>query len=560
MINIEEKITKKVPGETSLFITFNYKKEYVDIIKALPGSNYSKKDKTWEVPLTYLSNLIDKLTIYDTIDLKLLEDEKEREPIKYNIDTTSYKIEPFPHQLDAIQYGLNHDKWLLLDCPGLGKSFSLMATAIELNKQNKINKCLIICGFNTLKLNWQKEITKFTHMNSTILGEKITRNGTKKIGSVAERVAQLKKPINEFFVITNVESLRSPEIIDAINNGPNQFDMVIFDEIQKVKTSSSHQGSGILKLNKYKYFIGATGTPIISSPLDAYVPLRCIGVERSTETNFKYYYCTFGGPFNNIICGFKNMNVLKDIMDKYSLRRTKDLLNLPPKMQIDEYLEMEDSQETFYNNIKKGIKDQVDKVKLNTTSLLALITRLRQATSCPSILTTENIPSAKIDRAIDLVEQITSNNNEKVVIFTMFKETVAILADRLKQYNPLICTGDVDDTLISSYIDQFQNDDKHLVFIATIQKAGTGITLTRSSNAIFVDLPFTYSEKLQAEDRVFRIGTKNTVMIYNLITCNTIDERVQEIVNTKEALGNYLVDGDMSEKTLNSLRNYLEEM
>ena len=109
------------------------------------------------------------------------------------------------------------------------------------------------------------------------------------------------------------------------------------------------------------------------------------------------------------------MDILKDQLEDVSLRRTKDLLNLPEKTIITEYVDMNDKQHSFYDNIKEGIIQQVDKVKMSTASLLAMVTRLRQATACPSILTTENIPSSKIERASDLAKQIIENG-DKVVI------------------------------------------------------------------------------------------------------------------------------------------------
>lgn len=129
MITIEERETKKVPGETSLFISFDYKKELVDIVKLFTGSNYSKKDKIWEVPLTYLSRFIDSASRFDSIKLKLLKD-KVYTSKKYELGP--FKVTPFEHQEEAIQFGLNHDKWLLLDLPGLGKTLETILIAQEL--------------------------------------------------------------------------------------------------------------------------------------------------------------------------------------------------------------------------------------------------------------------------------------------------------------------------------------------------------------------------------------------------------------------------------------------
>ena len=189
------------------------------------------------------------------------------------------------------------------------------------------------------------------------MGEKCTKTGKLTIGSVADRVKHLKSKINQFFVITNIETVRSKEIVDAILNGPNKFDMIVFDEAHKLKDSHSQAAKSMLKMTQAKYKIALTGTLLLNNPLDAYVALKWIGQERATQSNFEYYYTNYGGAFGNTFLGYKNIDFLKDTLSKCSLRRTKDLLNLPPKTVITEYVEMEDIQRTFYNNIKKGVKD-----------------------------------------------------------------------------------------------------------------------------------------------------------------------------------------------------------
>ena len=206
MIKIEERTTKKVPGETSLFISFNYTPQYVDIIKQFSGISYNKNTKEWEVPLVYLSMLLDNFSIYDDIELKLLKTKAEKTTdIEINFD--NYKYKPFPYQTEGIKYGLTHDKWLLLFDMGLGKTLITLYIANELKKQGKIEHCLIICGVSSLKNNWRKEIQKFTDLDCIILGEKLRRTGNRTIGTLDERAEQLKKPIKEFFVITNIDSL-----------------------------------------------------------------------------------------------------------------------------------------------------------------------------------------------------------------------------------------------------------------------------------------------------------------------------------------------------------------
>jgi len=157
LIHIIERPTSKVPGITSIFISFDYKPEIVADIKSLPCFNFSKRNKLWEVPIRYLSNVLDMLCIYDDITLDLC-DINISEDIKYPL--MNYKTKPFPYQEEGIQFGLNHDKWLLLDVPGLGKTLQLIYLAQELKEKRGLEHCLVICGINTLKTNWEKEIHK----------------------------------------------------------------------------------------------------------------------------------------------------------------------------------------------------------------------------------------------------------------------------------------------------------------------------------------------------------------------------------------------------------------
>ena len=93
----------------------------------------------------------------------------------------------------------------------------------------------------------------------------------------------------------------------------------------------------MLKLDKAKYKIGLTGTLLISDPLDCYVPLKWIDAEKGTYTNYRYYYCSFGGPFGNVMVGYKNLDILKNQLNVCSLRRTKDILDLPEKTITHEF-------------------------------------------------------------------------------------------------------------------------------------------------------------------------------------------------------------------------------
>lgn len=561
MITISERQCKSLPGITSLFISFPYHKEIISIIKTCSAYYYNSETKEWELPISCLSYLLDNLTFYSDIKLNILDSKKNLAQPKHI--TLEYKLKPFEHQIEGIEFGINNDCWLLLDAPGLGKTAQIIHIAEELQAQEGLEHCLIICGLNTLKKNWKEEIQKHSDLSCKILGERITKKGNTTYASVKERAEELKNPIEEFFIITNIETFRSDEVLEAYKKSKNNIGMIVVDEIHKCKSHQSQQGKNLLKLNKAKHRIGATGTLLLNDPLDAFVPLKWIGAEKSNFTNFKNFYCRFSTETKGMIVGFKNIDILKDQIDAYSLRRTKDLLNLPPKIIINEYIELNDDQQAFYQLIKDGVKKEIqevtDKIDVSNMSILSMVTRLRQTTSYPEILTSENISSAKLDRAVSLAEEIISNG-DKIVIFSTFKEPVYKLAEMLNEYNPLVCTGDSSDSEIYENKEKFQNDDRYKVFLGTWQKCGTGITLTAASYMIFLDTPWTYAVFEQACDRIYRIGTNKSVFIYKLICKDTVDEKVDKLLLSKQAISDYVIDDKISPDSIDELRNYIEEL
>ena len=550
MISIKEDRSIKSVGQTSLFVSFNYDPKIIEIVKSAENAIWLKDKKLWELPLNKLSYLIDNLTLLDDIQLDFLDLEEKEE-----LDLTiNYKVKPFDYQLDGIKWLINNPNSLLLDMPGLGKSMQVIYAAEELKAQKGIEHCLIICGINTLKNNWKKEIKKFSDLDCIIIGEKINSKGTINYSSIKERAEQLYQPINEFFIILNVESLRDDLLIKAILNSKNNFDMIVFDEVHKVKNvTQSAQGKNFVKLAKVgKYHYGLTGTLLTNSPLDSYAALKFIGYEKSNYTNFKNFYCNIEFVFGHQqISGYKNMDILKDEIAGCSLRRDKSLLDLPPIIINPEYLDMSDSQKLFYDNLQKGVVEEADRVNIKNTSLLGLITRLRQSTSCPSVLSTKEINNVKIDRALELVDEILSNN-EKVVIFSVFKEPLYILKNELKDI-ALLCTGDQSDEEISNNIEMFQNNNKYKVMLCTTSRMGTGLTLTAASYEIFIDTPWTWSEFEQSYSRCHRIGSSKTVVVYDLIANGTIDERVYNLINTKKDISDYMVDNKSETEELKYL-------
>ena len=293
MIKLEERTASKVPGLTSIFIKFNYNQLVIDTLRTIQGAQYNEKEKEWEIPILSLQYFLDCVAGIDDIELYLLDSKR-----KYVIYTQpkDSDVKLFKHQEEAVSFGLSHDKWLLLDAPGLGKTLSLIRLAEELKKRDKINHCLIICGINSLKMNWLNEIKKFSSLSATILGQRITKRGTLRVDGIEKRVEHLSRPIEEFFVITNIETLRNDKIVQKLQKGKNKFDMVVVDEIHTCRSNNAKQTDNLLKV-KAKYQVGATGTLLLNNVLDCFTSLKWIEAEHANYTNFRKYYCEYGGPF-----------------------------------------------------------------------------------------------------------------------------------------------------------------------------------------------------------------------------------------------------------------------
>ena len=447
----------KISGLTSLGVSFSFNQDILNVIKSFSPIYYHKKINMWELPTIFLPDLLDKLTFYDDIDLILADEPKPKQFTPVTDRELSYlPIKPFIHQREAIDFGLAHDKWLNLSSMGLGKTFESIALAEVLHRRGLVEKCLIICGVDSLRQNWKAEIKKFSNLPAIVLGERITRNGTVRYETLVKRAEQLKNPIDEFFVIVNITNVRDDKFIEAFKKSVNKFDMIIFDECHRA-TKKSQQGSNLLKLEA-KYKVAMTGTLIVNSPISAYLPLAWTENDHATLTNFKAMYCEFGGFSGSQIVGYKNLETLNEEIHNCSLRRTFSQVrgDMPKKTVEYELVEMDSDHQKFYEAIKEGVKEEADKIELNTNNLLALMTRLRQATASPSVLTTQAIDSSKIVRAAEIIEDLVSSG-EKIVVMSNFKEPVYELAKKVTKFQPLVCTGDQSEDSVSRNIEAFRN-------------------------------------------------------------------------------------------------------
>lgn len=575
MINIVETIPVKLSGLTSFLVTFNYSPAIVEAMKTLPLAVWHKKLLAWEIPCDCLTQALDTLTFYDEITLQLFQNESISEtgrfqlPKKYNLNPLSeeerkaFKATPYAHQFEAIDFLLKQEKSLLLDGCGVGKSLEMILFAETLKKRGIIDHCLVITGIAGLRGNWEREIAKFSTESVITIGKYITRTGTTRYKPMAERAEQLKNRIEEFFVLLNVESLRDPKIIEAIKKSENTFGLIAFDESHRIGAPNTSQYNNLMKLDA-DFKVAATGTLIVNNPASAFPSLKFTDNDHATLTNFKSQFFVMGGFGDKQCVGWKNLETLREEIEACSLRRTlTDVRKDMPPLTIDvEYLVMEEDQQKFYEAIKEGVKEEADKIELKAGNLLALTTRLRQATACPSVLTSQPIESIKVTRAFELIEEIISQG-EKVVVFSMFKEPLNQLAAKLIDYKFTLNTGDVNDDVVMRNVTEFQENPEAQVFLGSFSKMGVGYTLNSSMYLVCIDTPYTFALFEQGYQRIYRVNNIRPAYVKVLLCAETIDERVQQIVETKKDLQEYLVDGKenaVSESLANELRSILRSL
>lgn len=575
MINIKisdpVKLNPTSLSKLSAFVSFDYNAELVSIVKELGTRVYLPEYKSWEIPDSAVPTLLNKLKNYDVTLTGIMHHE---ELMEINLpEGFTFTTKPYKHQIEGVMYGLENDSFLLGDDQGLGKTKQIIDLALCRKLTEDMKHCLIICGINGTKYNWADEVKIHSSEDAWVLGTRYTKRPPIKMieGGTKEKLEDLQNIPHQFFWITNIETLRggsykegkgknaktrfpvAERIQELIDKGV--IGMIAFDEAHKAKNPDSQQGEALLSINA-PHSIPMSGTFLLNNPMDLYLPLRWAGFEDHSFYQYKKHFCVMGGYGGKEVVGYKNLDELRSIMSKVMLRRTKgDVLDLPPKVHVNEYVEMTPEQKKLYKDVKDQIKADIDKIKLRPDPMSEML-RLRQVTGYPGILSTTITESAKMDRLEEMVEEIASVN-EKCIVFSQWSTMTNVARNKLKRFNPAYITGEVASEERMGEIKRFQNDPECKVIIGTIGAMGTGLTLTAASTVIFLDEPWNRGIKDQAEDRAHRIGTRGTVRIVTLITKDSVDEGVYNLVQKKGRMADLLIDGKVDGRNIDTALDYL---
>lgn len=401
--------------------------------------------------------------------------------------------------------------------------------AVIASIESNAKKILIVCPAS-LKINWAREIQNYTDRRILIVEGR-------KWGSTFDYY------IINYDIIKNYHTTEKGEENDDFKLLEKAgFDLAIVDEAHYISNNTA-QRTRLLNdiLSKIPKVWLLTGTPMTSRPINYFNLLKI--VESPLTLNWQSYvyrYCK-GYQFrvgNRKIwntSGASNLDELRERTKNIVLRRLKsDVLDLPEKIITPVFLELKS---TFYNEELEEFM-RISKEMKQEESLSVTINRLMNVRK---IIAQEKIPYTceLIDRFLD--------QDKKVIVFTNFTSTLDTLHEKYKK-NSVILDGRMSKIKRQESVDKFQNNDKIKVFISNIVAGGVGITLTAAEGVIMNDLSFVPAHHSQAEDRSYRYGQKNNVLVYYPIFENTIEMIVYNILNKKKNIIDQVMgDGEYSE-------------
>lgn len=420
------------------------------------------------------------------------------------------KKEPMDFQKYGVAFGLLNKKIILADDMGLGKSLQSIIIAEMANKF----PCLIVCP-NSLKLNWHKEITETVDRKCVVL--KNCKNQKKYLSNLEDA---------EFY-ITNYESLHNYSDFIAEKN----IQFMIFDESHFIKNYKAKRTQTCLNISKQaEYIIAVTGTPILNRPHELVTQLDLIGKldDLGGYWGYSQEYCDSKDEkwgWDN--SGSSNLKKLSGKLRETCLIRrekTEVLKDLPEKQRSVVPIELSNLHE--YREKWKEFEETPKSERSKRAKLFY---------EC-------NILSAlgKMHELKCFVNEFIFSE-EKVVIFAKHK---VVLSHLQEMYPDALRIVEEDSEEIRfENAKQFQNDNNSDIIICGLGVAYFGFDLYASSNVIFVEFDYVDEKNNQAEDRLCRIGQKNSVNAWYLVADQTNDETILDITQKKKEITDDVKEG-----------------
>ncbi len=531
------------------FLSLEQNSELDFLDKTITGMDIDYKDlETGEVKLpVYRSLYLNELL--KTINNVQVSKNNEYRNIVNGLKRENLEETKVPESLEKTlrYYQKTGFKWLkvldnykfggiLADDMGLGKTIQLLAVIIDYAKSNKDTKTSMVVCPSSLALNWQNEATKFAKDLKTLVIH----------GTAKERERQIENLEKYDLIITSYDLLKRD--IDIYKKKNYTFKFIIADEAQYLKNSNTQNAKSIKEI-KAETRYALTGTPIENSLSELWSIFDFI------MPGYLFTYKKFKNAFELPIAKENNLQTvekLKMLIEPFILRRTKKevLTELPEKTITVLNNQMKEEQQKIYINylakIKQDVADLINEkgFEKNQIKILAGITRLRQVCCHPSLfINNYEGGSSKLEQCMEIVEEGVQSGH-KMLLFSVYTSMFEIIEKELQERNikyfKLTGSTKVEERI--DLVDEFNQNPDIKVFLVSLKAGGTGLNLIGADMVIHYDPWWNVSSENQATDRAYRIGQKNNVQVYKLITKNSIEEKIYELQQKKTELIDNVLD------------------
>ena len=471
-----------------------------------------------------------------------------------------FKTPPYAHQLRALERSWDKENFAYFMEMGTGKSKVLLDNCAMLYDKGYINGLLLIAPKGVYKNWYDNEIP--AHLPDHIERKVVLWKSSDKSAEQVKKLNTLFQPGTDFHIlIMNVEAFSFPfgkEFATRFLNSHKA--LMAIDESTTIKTPTAKRTKTILKLRTlalYRRIL--TGSPVTNSPLDLYSQCEFLDpwlLDQSSYYTFRARYSimksiNLGARSVNIVVGYRNLPELSEKIKPFSERVLKDdCLDLPKKTYMKRIVTMTPQQEKIYKAMKKYAMAQLDGKTVTTSTVMVQLMRLHQIT-CGHFTaddgTIQDIPCKRVGELIDILYEL----DGKAVIWSHYQKDVQKIIEEIKKKFG-------EDSVVDYYgltpqderqqnIKRFQENDKCRFFVGTTQTGGYGITLTAASNMIYFSNGYDLEKRQQSEARIDRIGQEKPMTYIDIITEDTIDDKIVKALRKKVNIATQIMGEELKE-------------
>ncbi len=514
------------------YVGFRYDERLVKEIKRFVGAGYNPENKEWYIsfalptvaPLQkwlHDNGFVEGMNYYPS--KRVLEYQEPLaiitpEDVAIACKELGFKRMPRPYQCEGIAYMINHGNCINGDDCGLGKTGQTIAT-LELMDAFP---ALVITPAS-VKYNWKKEWEKW--------------NPTRTVGVVGRKKKFDENVWQNDVIIINYDILGERGLDKPTAKFKEllkkRWASCVMDEIHFLKSEKALRTKMAKKIVKtVPHVWGLTGTLTQNKPADLIQPFTIIrrfeDIFGSTK-EFKYRYCNAKMTVFGMDCsGFSNLEELHELlrMGGYIRRNKRDVLDELPPM-VEQTIDVPISNTREYRKAENNLLEYLEKIDIN---------KVNSAVNAPHLVMIQTLKQLSIEGKLPFIttyikEWLEANEGEQLLVFGVHRIPLQQLAEYFKA--PLI-QGGVSADKKQQIVNEFSNGGHRLLF-ANIQSAGTGTDGLQDncSNLVYIELPDKSTELEQANARLERMGQRNSINITYLLSPDTIDADIKEMVADK---------------------------